>query len=420
MKMPDCRSNGAGLGDTASMPFTSRPVSSERNAWRQLLQRLQQLNLSPLAIGPGGEGKAPADLKTGQNLKGWTTTSQTPAGRACACPENGALCYRPGPDAGEVIAFDVEGATSGVLLKVSRCDTHTAPTRQIRRDTDPDRQKVVWRVPDDFRDHLPRNVAKLTTKQPSARGAVDGVNRATYYSADQLVILRNHPASDGQCFWPERYGTEALAEIPPDWWRMALRIEDAEPAPAASRSTGNTGPGNWRSLNRCLICGRRERRICRKQRKGFSILCFQVGTYFPLELKPGEVIIGSNGEWWALTSSRRHGYVSHSKIDDPRERSKASPNSVDELHVIEGSENGSKPRQDRQQKPSGGPGSITYRELIELDLVDHVAKLWLRLGLAEELCREALSRKSLMCVAAVEPADHHAPATTFPTTTGEG
>ncbi len=372
MKKPERRSNGAGLGETTEIANPSCPVSTDYDAWRLQLQRLEPMNLPLLAIGPGGDGKAPADPKTGQNLKGWKTAAHTPVEVAGACTKIGAVGFRPGPDAGGLIAFDIDGATAVALLKDSRCDPLKAQTWQIRRNTAPDRLKVVWRVPEDLLNHLPRRISKLVSKPPSARGVADGENVATYYGAGQVVILGNHRASGGHYFWPERHGPEALAEIPPDWWRMALEIAEAEPAPAASNSsTGNTGRGDWRRLDPCPICGRPERLICSKHRDGLSILCFHGGTYCPPELKPGEVITGSDGERWAFTSSRRHGDIgdfSHFKIDDPRERSKASSYLVDGLHVIEESENGPEPRQDRQQKPSGEPESLTYSELIAVAL----------------------------------------------------
>jgi hypothetical protein len=63
---------------------------------------------------------------------------------------------------------------------------------------------------------------------------------------------------------------------------------------------------------------------------------------------------------------------------------------------------------------------ISTSGLLRLALVEYIARLGLRDGLAEELRTEALSRRSFRCVPTVAPAELHAPATTVPLTTGEG
>ena len=63
---------------------------------------------------------------------------------------------------------------------------------------------------------------------------------------------------------------------------------------------------------------------------------------------------------------------------------------------------------------------ISTSGLLRLALVEYIAKLGLRPGLAEDLRTEALSRRSFRCVPTVDPADLHAPAAATPITAGEG
>lgn len=164
MKQPYCRIIGAGQGDTKGKTNPPCPVSTDRIAWLLLLLRLEPLNLPLLAI----------NLKTGKNLPGWTTATFTPAEVAGSCSRIGAVGFRLGPDAGGVIAFDIDGPPAVAECSANGCAPMEAQIWQIRRDTDPDRLKVVWRIPEEMRDLLPLRISKFVTKPPSARVAKDG------------------------------------------------------------------------------------------------------------------------------------------------------------------------------------------------------------------------------------------------------
>lgn len=325
------------------------------NNWRQLLPQLAGLPLLP--IGPGGDGKAPADPKTGANLKGWQRAAFTPEEVAAACPKITAVGFPPGPNADGLIAYDIDGATAIERCRSHGCDPLTAPTWQVRRDTDADRLKVIWRIPEDLRDHLPQTVAKLVTKPPSARGAKDGENVATYYGAGQVLVLGQHLGSGGNYFWPDGHGPAAVAEIPPEWWEMALEIAKADPAPTKTTSAATSTSGDWRRVNPCPICGRDKHLICSKHRDGRSIQCFNGSTFSPPELKPGQVITGSDGERWAFTGSRKHfegGKFSYFKINEPQP---PEPDPGDGFEVIaDGYDQARDGRQQHGQQPDRHPG----------------------------------------------------------------
>jgi hypothetical protein len=299
--------------------------------WRHLLPQLAGLPILP--IGHGGDGKAPADPATGDLLSGWQTAVFTPEQVAAACSKITAVGFRPGPDAGGLIAFDIDGATAIELCRSHGCDPLAAPTWQVRRDTAADRLKVVWRIPEELRDHLECTVHKLVTKKPSFRGAKDGENVATYYGAGQVVVLGQHLSSGGNYFWPDGHGPAALAEITSEWWELAHLIAEADPQQTKGSSTSSrtTSRSDWRRIDPCPICGRDEHLICSKHRDGRSILCFHGSTFHPPDLKPGQVVTGSDGEQWAFTGSRSHfdgGDFSHFKIDEPTSSRQADVDQV--------------------------------------------------------------------------------------------
>jgi hypothetical protein len=101
-------------------------MANTSNNWRQLLPQLAGLPLLP--IGPGGGGKAPADPATAHGLRAWTTAAFTPQQVAAACPKITAVGFRPGPDANDLIAFDIDGATAIELCRSHGCDPLTALT----------------------------------------------------------------------------------------------------------------------------------------------------------------------------------------------------------------------------------------------------------------------------------------------------
>ena len=309
-------------------------MANPSSNWRQLLPQLDGLPLLP--IGPGSEGKAPADPLTGANLTGWTTKAYTPQQVAEACPKITAVGFRPGPNAGGVIAFDVDGPTAVALLKDHDCDPLMAPTWQVRRDNNTDRLKVIWRIPEDTRDHLPNGVPKIVTKRPSTTGAGDGENVAYYYGSGQVLVLGQHLGSGGNYFWPVNHGPSDLADIPPNWWRMAWEIAERGASKGKASNKAGTVKGGWRRMNPCPICGRHERLLCAQSKDGNFLACFHGGTYSPPEMRPGQVVTGSDGVRWAHTGIRAHGDIgdfSHFKVDEPRP---PEPDPIEGFEVIPG------------------------------------------------------------------------------------
>lgn len=296
------------------------------DAWRQLLPRLAGLPLLP--IGAGDQSKAPAHPRTGEKLTGWTTAAYTPEQVAAACAGVIAAGFRPGPDAGDLIAFDIDGATALAFCRSHPgCDPLEAPTWQVRRDTDPDRLKVIWRIPPDLRDHLELTVSKHQTKPPSRRGAGDGENVATYYGSGQVIVLGQHPSSGGNYFWPQGHGPESVAEITPEWWGLALEIAASTAPSGGTASKGTSKAGDWRRITgRCPICGRDRSHACQIHRDGQSLLCYIGSSFQPPELEKGELVPGT--EWAYAGPKTCWADFSLFVIDKPREPRYDSPAEV--------------------------------------------------------------------------------------------
>lgn len=327
------------------------------DAWRQLLPQLAGLPLLP--IGPGSNGKAPAHPRTGALLTGWTSAAFTPEEVATAHRRIGGVGFRPGPDAGDLIAFDIDGPTAVAFCRSHPgCDPLDAPTWQVRRDTDADRLKVIWRIPADLRDHLQLTVSKHQTKPPSARGAGDGENVATYFGSGQVVVLGQHISSSGNYFWPDGRGPAAVAEITPEWWELALEVAELARSSKGSSTAGKgtSKAGDWRRITtRCPICGRDRQHACQIHRDGESILCYVGSSFQPPALEPGETTTGSDGQQWAYTGSKEcWAEFAHFRIDRPRPPRCDSPA---ELHrPLEGSRETTDPgdpphRTSKERKP---------------------------------------------------------------------
>jgi hypothetical protein len=297
--------------------------------WRSQLHILAPLNLPLLPIGSNGSGKAPADPTTGRGLPQWPTASFTTLQIQESCSSIVAVGTRTGPDAHGLIAFDIDGATAVNFCRTNNCDPFLANTWRVHRNTDPAKLKVIWRIPPDYPNHLDLTVTKHTTKQQSAPGAADGENIATYYGAGQIVILGNHLDSGGKYYWPTHNTPAQLADIPPEWWNLAILIDQLNNSQKTTRnkSARTTKSSDWKILTYCPICGRDKHDACRQHIDCNTILCLHGGTFSPpTNLKKGDVVTGSDGNRWAFTGlSESWAIFSIFVIDKPKSQRVGAP-----------------------------------------------------------------------------------------------
>ena len=121
----------------------------------------------------------------------------------------------------------------------------------------------------------------------------DAVERFALHSGRQVVVIGDHYSGGHYC-WPPGGGPEALSALPSQWFDYIVEQERDYPKPAAgAHRTVSTGRDDWRTLQRCPICGRDSNVVCQIHTDGDTIRCFKGSTFCPPELNPGE----RTGNW---------------------------------------------------------------------------------------------------------------------------
>lgn len=239
-------------------------------------------------------GKVPTDPATGRPCA-WDAFTLTPhqlSGYITAGIGTGVGMHTgPGaaPGGGDLVAFDLDGAAGVAWCKDRGCDPAAADTWQVGRDTDPNRLKVLWRVP--ALGGTYKRLLRLKDKTATSKG--EGIE--VFAGVGQIVVWGAHPASGGCYTW--RGSPDQLGDITPAWAALLDGINAQGPAAVATRTRNTTGRGEWRRLSPCPICGRDNQLICQRHRDGRTIRCFQGETFHPPSgLRPGDVLPGG----WAF------------------------------------------------------------------------------------------------------------------------
>lgn len=294
MKNPTCPGTGKrGLEANQSPDLTG-------SDWRALLPQLQGFPLLPCT------GKRPT-------ISGWQTAAYSPQ-QIVALGETITGCgTRTGRDAGGLLAFDLDGPSANDWAIERGCDPAAAETWQIVRSSDPNRLKVLWSVPIELW-HVLGNVRTNQPLRPPVKDAAGrtlrkGEGIEIYFGVGQILLLGLHPDSGGQYEW--KRAPAELAEIPPEWWGLALELADSTtPLQEGQARRSSTESGDWRRLQRCPICGRTERIVCQKHRDGQTIRCFHGSTFHPPDgLAVGKLIPGTP---WAFCRVQSVGWAEFS------------------------------------------------------------------------------------------------------------
>ena len=287
-------------------------------SWKDQLPRLESLALPLLAVGAEstqspGERKAPADLRTGRLLSGWTTAKHSGAQIKNACSKVIAAGTRTGKDAHGLVVFDIDGETAVSWCLEHRCDPAATPTWQIHRNTDESRLKVAFRLTEQQQQQLGQIKTKVETKPPitddTGKPIAKGEAVELFHGTGQVIVLGRHHKSKGHYFWPDAMGPENLAPAPECWWQAALTIAGDTTKTTATKAR-STGKGDWRSLNPCPICGRDTTSYCSQHKDGKTIRCFHGSTFKPpMGLKAGDEITDKQGTIWAFSKVQGNGDV---------------------------------------------------------------------------------------------------------------
>ena len=275
-----------GLQDTPAASY-----ASDRAQWRQDLYRLQpfEADLALLPIGWGTENKGP--MLEGWQHHGGFTVAQLQQHRKMR-----SVGARTGLLTGPLLAFDFDGQTSFEL----GLDPRTVGSWQVHRTTDPWRLKVLFRPSLEQLTELPGG-AEFQGKTITAAKTINAKGEALEVFFDggrQVIVLGEHPSSNGTYYWPACMGPEALAAPPERWWAHALQVA----ADCRQRLSSGSKPSSRRHgtkrLDPCPICGRHGSLWCELTQQGL-ILCMP-GSTFSAEAAHGPLRIGQVVDGWAL------------------------------------------------------------------------------------------------------------------------
>ena len=259
--------------------------------WRQDLQRLQpfEADLALLPIGWGTEHKGPM-------LEGWQHHGGYTVAQLQQHRQMRSVGARTGMLTGPLLAFDFDGATSLAL----GLDPSAVGSWQVHRNTDPARLKVLFRPTLEQLTKLPGG-AEFQGKTITAAKTITAKGEALEVFFDggrQVIVLGEHPSSNGTYYWPAGMGPEALTDPPERWWAHALQVA----ADCRQRLSSGSKPSSRRHgtkrLDPCPICGRHGSLWCEQTQQGL-ILCMP-GSTFSAEAAHGPLRIGQVVDGWAL------------------------------------------------------------------------------------------------------------------------
>ena len=203
---------------------------------------------------------------------------------------------RTGMLTGPLLAFDFDGATSLTL----GLDPTAVGSWQVHRNTDPARLKVLFRPTLEQLTELlgGAEFQGKTITAPKTDTAKGEALEVFFDGGRQVIVLGEHPSSNGTYHWPAGMGPEALTAPPERWWAHALRIA----ADCQQRLTTGSKPSSRRHgtqrLDPCPICGRHGSLWCEQTQQGL-ILCMP-GSTFSAEGRHGPLRIGQVVDGWAL------------------------------------------------------------------------------------------------------------------------
>ena len=311
----------ASLAEEHREKSSSRATNSLKTSWRNELHRLEPLDLPLVATGAEsrqspGEKKAPADLRTGRLLVGWTTAKHSVADIQGACEAVISVGTRTGADAHGLLVFDIDGETGLDWLTARGLDPAAVSTWQIHRDTDSKRFKVAFLLTDEQQQELGQIKTSVITKPPVKDDAGNLIAKGEavelFHGTGQVIVLGQHYKSKGNYFWPVDMGPENLVLIPESWWQAALTIASTTTTTTKRSSKTTNTNRDWDPLSDCPICGRNTSDYCAQHRDGKTIRCFH-GTTFaqPTGLKKGDLHTDRQGTIWAFgkTEPQRNGDV---------------------------------------------------------------------------------------------------------------
>jgi hypothetical protein len=248
-----------------------------------------EVDLALLPIGWGNEQKGPM-------LEGWQRHGGFTVAELQQHQRIRSVGVRTGLLTGPLLAFDFDGATSLNL----GLNPATAGSWQVHRNTDPNRLKVLFRPTLKQLLELPGGAefSGKTTTAPATETAKGEALEVFFAGGSQVIILGEHPSSNGYYYWPNGMGPEQLTAPPAEWWAHALQIANKCHHNKTTGSKPCSRRNGTRRLNPCPICGRHGSLWCEQTQQGL-ILCMP-GSTFSAEQRHGPLRVGQVVDGWAL------------------------------------------------------------------------------------------------------------------------
>ena len=296
LRHPQRVNNGKLTAPTELLAAKYASYEPNRENWLAKLDRLQRLEaeLALLPIGWGAERKGPM-------LDEWQRHGGFSINRLQRWPGIRSVGARTGLFTGPLLAFDFDGATSLTL----GLNPATAGSWQVHRNTDPNRLKVLFKPTLEQLEQLPGGAefSGKTITAPATDNAKGEALEVFFDGGRQVIILGEHPSSDGYYYWPAGMGPEQLTAPPAEWWAHALQIANKCHHNKTTGSKPCSRRNGTRRLNPCPICGRHNGQggsalWCEKTQQGL-ILCMP-GSTFSAEADHGPMRIGQVVDGWAL------------------------------------------------------------------------------------------------------------------------
>ena len=279
------------IAATALQAAQSGDKAPNPENWLAKLDRLQPLevDLALLPIGWGNEQKGPM-------LEGWQRHGGFTVAELQQHQRIRSVGVRTGLLTGPLLAFDFDGATSLNL----GLNPSTAGSWQVHRNTDPNRLKVLFKPTLEQLEQLPGGAefSGKTTTAPATETAKGEALEVFFAGGSQVIILGEHPSSNGYYYWPDGMGPEQLTAPPAEWWAHALQIANKCHHNKTTGSKPCSRRNGTRRLNPCPICGRHGSLWCEQTQQGL-ILCMP-GSTFSAEQRHGPLSVGQVVDGWAL------------------------------------------------------------------------------------------------------------------------
>ncbi len=289
--------------------------------------------LNGLALIPVGRDKRPVNPENGRWLTGWNGLSYSPQEIFAMNGYVTSVGFRPGPNSGHIACIDLDGASALEWIKEFGASVEDAGWR-VGRDSDANRLKVYFRIPEKFRALLSDGSGKpigkrvvtvkskelqLDSKQQQVRGVdgklvvkMPGEQIELFYGTGQTVVAGLHPSGDVY----RSVGYPELVEAPNDAW-MAVIAWIITAGNAETRSTADLSEAEkYQSgpQTPCPVCGRDKSGACTVFVDGERdrVNCHQGQTFAPpktrdlgpfggkVQLKIGDTITGVDGQEWAF------------------------------------------------------------------------------------------------------------------------